>query len=83
MLKEKHSNALKFILFLSVLLFVSFTGEAILGTPRSDFYFIVQKIIVFILSLIISGALLAFLSKITIKLIIGINIILVACLFFI
>jgi cell division protein FtsW (lipid II flippase) len=76
MIREKHSKPIKFGLFLSVLLLTTFSMEAFFGVPKSDHYYLLQKIICFLLSLIVSGAFLAYMPKNTVRAVIAFNVVL-------
>ncbi len=59
----KHNKPTRFILFLSVLFAVIITATNLMPNPTSDFFLILQRIVLFLLSLLISGIMLTYLSK--------------------
>jgi hypothetical protein len=74
MLKKKSSKLTNSILFLSVLVVFNITSELVFNKPVTDVYFLLKNIIVLIISLVISGAIIAYLPKNTIGYIILANI---------
>ena len=81
MLREEYSKLAKFSLITSTLLLLIYASKAIFGEPKSDFFFVLQKMFYFIMSLVASGTLLAYSSKNLVHVIILLNIVLLIVLF--
>jgi len=61
--KEKEpGNILKILLFWSIFLFIILIGKRIIGYPKGNFDFIVKNLLSFVCTVILSGAMLHFLS---------------------
>lgn len=67
--KEKEpGNILKILLFWTIFLFIILIGKMIFGYPKGNFDFIVKNLLSFVCTVIISGAMLHFLSVKALKL---------------
>ena len=67
--KEKEpGNILKVLLFWTIFLFIILIGKRIIGYPKGNFDFIVKNLLSFVCTVIISGAMLHFLSVKALKL---------------
>ncbi len=70
---KKHSKTLSTFVFLSTLIATTIILENIFTIPKNDFFLILQRILYFSLSVVISGIMIAFLSRKILLTIIAIN----------
>lgn len=61
--RKKHSKLLDVLLFSSVFLLVILVFEKTFRIPANDFFLILQRILYFLVSLVISGIMLTYFSK--------------------
>jgi len=66
--ENEPSKVLKILLFWTIFIFIIFLGKRIIGFPKGNFDFIVKNILSFACAVILSGAMLHFLSVKSLKL---------------